>query len=734
MNEPMNGVVGGSAPWWLALAVTVGLCAALGVGAGGNLGCGGGDPGCPEIRPRDPSADPDQYPGLDPGVECRAGALVAAMTLEEKVAQMHGASILPEGDLWTTASNERLGVPGFLMVDGPRGVHAGFATTFPVGMARGATWDPALERRVGAAMGLEVAAKGGNVLLAPCVNVLRHPRWGRAQETYGEDPHHLGRMGVAFTQGAQAHVLASVKHFAANSMENNRYDVDVSLDERTLREVYLPHFRAVVREARVASVMSAYNSVNGAYCAENAALVTDILKGEWGFDGFVESDWIFGVYSTAESALAGLDIEMPAPQHYGPALVAAVQSGEVPEETINLAVRRILRKKIEHGLFDPPVVSPDVVESPDHVALAREVAQKSIVLLRNEDDTLPLDETNLTTVAVVGHLADTVNLGDRGSSLATPSMAVTPLAGIRALVGGSLDVQHFGTDTLAPGDATALAAADAVVVVVGLTNDDEGENTPVSGGDRDTLGLPPDRAALITDVAALNPCTVVVLEGGSAIAAPWLDAVGAVVMAWYPGMEGGHAIADVVFGRVNPSGRLPLTWPVDESGLPPFANDAVSVTYGYYHGYRLMDRDGLEPLFPFGHGLSYTTFSYDAVALDSDSDTSPGADTDALGADDTLVVTVDLSNTGDRAGEEVVQVYVGANGSTADRPVRDLRAFARVAIEAGDSTSVDLRVKVADLALWDVATGAWVVEPLTYTAYVGPSSRHLPLTADFTVH
>lgn len=707
--------VGGVARRRLAVAVLMGFVTTVAA----HAGCGDDDPGCPDIAPR----VADGYPALDPGVECRAAELLADMTLEEKVSQMHGASILPEDDLWTTADNERLGVPGFRMVDGPRGVHAGFATAFPVGMARGATWDPSLEQRVGAAMGLEVAAKGGNVLLAPCINVLRHPRWGRAQETYGEDPHHLGRMGVAFILGAQDHVLTSVKHFAANSMEDNRFDVDVQLDERTLREIYLPHFRAAVREARVASVMSAYNSVNGTYCAENAHLLTDILKGEWEFDGFVESDWIFGVYSTAESVQAGLDIEMPAPQFYGPALVTAVENGVVPEAVIDEAVRRILRKKLEFSLLDPIVVSPDVVESPEHVALAREVAEKSLVLLRNEGNTLPLDDNTLTTVAVVGLLADTVNLGDRGSSLATPSAAVTPLAGIQSLVGGNVDVQHYGVDTLAPADATAVSLADAAIVVVGLTNDDEGENMPVTGGDRETLDLSPERAALIAQVAALNPRTIVVLEGGSAIAAPWIDLPGAVLMAWYPGMEGGHAIANVLFGRVNPSGRLPLSWPVDESQLPLFFNEADTGTYGYYHGYRLLDRDGLDPLYPFGHGLSYTTFSYDAITLA----------TDALDPEATLVVTVDLSNTGARAGVEVVQLYVGANGSPVDRPVRDLRAFARVTLDPGESTTVELRVAATDLAIWDVATAAWVVDPLTYTAFVGPSSATLPLTADFQV-
>ncbi len=713
MSEPQLhhlGAGSGLRRWFPAAAMMIAVVIA---------GCDTGNSGCPEIRPR----NPDHYPALDPGVECRASALLASMTLQEKLAQMHGSSIIPEDDLWLTPDNERLGIPGLRMVDGPRGVHAGFATTFPVGMARGATWDPALERRVGAAMGLEVAAKGGNVLLAPCINVLRHPRWGRAQETYGEDPHHLGRMGVAFIEGAQQHVPASVKHFAANSMEDNRFDVDVELDERTLREIYLPHFRAAVQEARVASVMSAYNSVNGAYCAENAPLLTDILKGEWGFDGFVESDWIWGVYSTVPSAQAGLDIEMPAPQYYGPALQTAVENGEVDEAVVDEAVRRILRVKIEHGLFHPAEVSPDVVESAEHVALAREVAEKSIVLLRNEDAALPLDEAALNTVAVVGSLADQANLGDRGSSQATPSAAVTPLAGIQALVGGSVEIQHLGRDTLSSADATTIALADVAIVVVGLTNDDEGENSPVTGGDRETLGLSEEQATLVSDVAALNPRTIVVLEGGSAIAAPWLDQVEGVIMAWYPGMEGGHAIADVLFGRTNPSGRLPFSWPVDDSQLPPFNNEAPSVTYGYYHGYRLMDRDALEPLFPFGYGLSYTHFSYDSMVLDSAELTTA----------DTLRVTVDLTNSGAHDGDEVVQLYVGANDSTLDRPLRELRAFARVTLEAGASTSVELAVDVTDLAYWDVSEGQWQVEPLSYTVYVGPSSRVLPLTADFEV-
>jgi len=654
-------------------------------------------------------------------LESRVEDLLARMTLEEKVAQMHGLQREAIDGLYHTPANERLGIPGFRMVDGPRGVRAGKATAFPVGMARGATFDADLERRVGEAIGSETSARGGNVILAPVVNVLRHPRWGRAQETYGEDPHHLGVMGAAFIEGAQRHVVASVKHFAVNSIENNRFTVSANLDERTLREVYLPHFARAVR-AGVGSVMSAYNRVNGTWCGEHRQLLGEILKGEWGFDGFVESDWIFGTHDTAASARAGLDIEMPKARVYK-GLVAAVESGDVPLAAIDDAVRRILRIMFRFGIFDGrPGAAASVVACGAHVALAREVAARSLVLLRNENALLPLDRTKLRRIAVVGELAGRKNLGDHGSSYVSPPYTVTPLDGIQT-IGDRVETDPILSDTPSPDQLARIASADAAIVVVGLTTKDEGEGQ-IAAGDRIRLELAEAQEQLVLAVAAANPRTIVVREGGSAIVVErWIEQVGAVLLAWYPGMEGGHAIADAIFGEVNPAGRLPITFPRGEEQLPTFDNEHDEVAYGPLHGYRLADERGFEPRFPFGFGLSYTTFAYRALMME----------VTTLRPDGVLQVTVELTNTGARAGDEVVQLYVGCAGSRVTRPVRELRAFARTHLAPGQTVQVALEVPVAELAFYDVAARAWVVEEITYTAYVGPSSRELPLHASFRV-
>jgi beta-glucosidase len=683
------------------------------------LGCGG----VVETQ----SAAPEGFckvPGAD--VEARIETLLSQMTLAEKVDQMHGrGDVQAINGLWHTPDNERLGIPGFRMVDGPRGVSigAGNATAFPVGMARGATWDPALEERVGDAIGVETRAKGGSVILAPVVAVLRHPRWGRAQETYGEDPLHIGRMGVGFIDGAQQHVIASAKHFALNSIENRRYSVNVTVAERTLREIYLPHFKMAVQQAHVGSVMSAYNKVNGHYCAENPHLLHDILKGDWGFRGFVESDWDFGTRSTVPSALAGLDIEMPAPVYYGDPLIAAVEAGHVPEASIDEAVRRILRAKLCFQLdTHPPQVDPALVESPAHTSLALEVARKSIVLLKNEGAVLPLDRSRMQSIVVVGPLADVPNLGDNGSSDVGPSYVITPLQGIRNRA-GTVTVTPVAGDPLSASDRSTIAAADAAIVVVGLTKQDEGE-VVISAGDRKMLNLSTDQEQLIAEIAALNGATVVVLEGGSAITMEsWVNDVAAVLMAWYPGQEGGNAIADVLFGDVNPTAKLPITFARSADDLPPFDNRSNEVTYGYYHGYRYLDKNGTEPRFPFGYGLSYTTYRYSNLTVANRT----------LPTDGTLHVTADVTNTGSIAGDEIVQLYIGYQGSRVDRPVKDLKGFTKVHLEPGQTKTVALDVQAKDLAFYDVDAAAWEVEPITYTVEVAASSRDLPLSASFLV-
>ncbi len=688
--------------------------------------CGGDDDDGPDAGWFCPGEAPPAPPGLDPALEARVDTLLAQMTLDDKLAQMAGTSLGTVDDLWVTPANARLGIPGFHMIDGPRGVVAGHSTSFPVAMARGAAFDRDLERAIGEAIGREAAAHGADVVLAPCINVLRHPAWGRAQETYGEDSYHLGELGVAFVAGAQPHVIATAKHFAANSIEDTRFDVDVTIDARALREVYLPHFQTLVQEGRVGAIMSAYNSINGAYASENPVLLRQILKDEWGFAGPVMSDWVFGTHSAARAVTAGLDLEMPAQLEFG-ALHAEALRCEVSTAAVDDAVRRILRVKLAFALDDRPVVDPAVIESPAHAALALQAARQGAVLLRNQAGALPLDPDGAGDVAVIGLLADVANLGDEGSSQVDPSRAVTPLAGLQARFGAQRIV-HVAADALDETTTPLVAAAAAAIVVVGLTQQDEGENIPGrAGGDRDTLALSPAHEALIAQVAAASPRTIVIVEGGSAIVmSSWLADVEAVLLAWYPGQEGGTAIAELLAGDVNPSGRLPLSIPVADADLPAFDHTGVAVTYGLFHGYRWLDRMGTAPAFAFGFGLSYGDVTYAAIEIEDAS----------VRAADTVEVTVTVASV-DRAGDEVVQLYVeppaGSSAGPVERAVRELRGFQRITLTPGGTRAVVFAVPVADLARWDPDADAWVVDPGTYAVVAGPSSRQLPLRATFTV-
>jgi beta-glucosidase len=657
-------------------------------------------------------------------LETRVDQLVSQMTLDEKVTQMSGDTRISGvygTELWNVPGVERLGIPPFKMSDGPRGVgvHDG-ATAFPVAIARGASWDPKLEQRVGEAMGRELRAIGGNVLLAPAMNNLRHPSWGRSQETYGEDVHLLSRMGVAAVQGLQKYVLATPKHFTANSIERTRFQVNVTIDERTLREIYLAHFRAAVLEGGAASVMSAYNSVNGQFCGENATLLRRILKEEWGFDGFVVSDWTFGAHPS--SAVNGLDLEMPTTNVFHN-LVAQVQSGEIPEAVIDEAVTRMVRKKLQYGLDKPSPVDESVIASDEHLALAQEAATEGAVLLKNDSNALPLDKAALTRIAVIGSLADTANIGDTGSSGVRPSFVVTPLQGVQDTLGGQVAVDYVGKDVLDVADLTVIAGADAVIVVTGLTSADEGEGL-IGAGDRLDLGLSTERVKLIRDAAAANDRTIVVLEGGGAITmGDWLPDIEALLMVWYPGQMGGHAVADLLFGDANPSGKLPMTFPTSLAQLPPFDNQSLEVTYGYFHGYRYVDHNGETPQFPFGFGLSYTTFSIDNLRA-SQTQASAG---------DVVRFSVDVRNTGPVAGAEVVQLYVSYPDSAVERAVRELKGFAKVALEPGETQTVEISVPVNDLAYYDTTESGWALEGLAYEMHIGTSSRDLTLSTTLAV-
>ena len=660
-------------------------------------------------------------------IEKSVRALVAQMTLEEKIAQMAGAGsvFLPEGEqFWTVPGVERLGLPPFKMADGPRGVGTvEGATTFPVGMARGAAWDPRLEQRVGAAMGRELRAAGGNVLLAPTINNLRHPSWGRSQETYGEDAHHLARMAVAFVRGVQEYALANPKHYAVNSIEDTRFNVNVTVDERSLREVYLPQFRAAVIEGKAASLMTAYNSVNAQFCSENEQLLREILKTDWGFDGFVLSDWVLGTQSTLGSALNGLDLEMPIARFYGDNLLTAVTEGQVPESLIDEAVSRMVRKKLEFGLDRPSGLDLSEIGSKAHLALAREVAANGAVLLKNSMGALPLNASAHPSIVVAGVLADMPNTGDSGSSATRPAFVVTALQGIEELFGDMVAIEYIGRDVLNPADLARLQAADAVIVVTGLTAADEGEGL-IGAGDRLELGLSAQRTQLIRDAAAVNDRTIVVLEGGSAITmGDWLADIEALLMVWYPGQMGGYAIADLLFGEANPSGKLPITFPVSLEQLPPFDNTSLEVTYEYFHGYRYVDRNGSTPEFPFGFGLSYTSFAIDRLR----------ASQVQAGAGDVVRFSVDVKNTGTRTGAEVVQLYVNYPDSAVPRAERELKGFAKVLLEPGETQTVEIPLAVNSLAYYDVGQGAWVLEGLQHEVRLGTSSRDLPLSVTLSV-
>jgi beta-glucosidase len=642
---------------------------------------------------------------------------------------------------------ERVGIPGLRFSDGPRGVVMGHSTAFPVSMARGATYDAALEERIGEAIGAEVRAQDGNFFAGVCINLPRHPAWGRAQETYGEDPLLLGELGAALTRGVRTHVMACAKHFALNSMENARFQVDVTADDRTLHEVYLPHFRRVV-EAGVDGIMTSYNSVNGEWAGQNAQLMTDILRDQWGFEGVTVSDFILGLRDAAKSLEAGLDVEEPFRQQRAQHLPADLESGRAAWAWVERSgVRSIATQLRFEAGRTAPAPAPEAVASDAHRALAREAAARAMVLLRNEPvdgaPVLPLDASTITRVALIGRLADMPNTGDHGSSDVRATHVVTALEGLRAaLPGAQIDTVPDDDPQAA---ASAAASADVAIVVAGYTAADEGEFADPSamfapelaglfpplpegagdmavsvagseafglGGDRERLTLRAVDEEIIRAVAAANPRTVVaIVAAGAVLTESWRERVPAVLMAWYSGMEGGHALADVLLGTVDASGRLPFSIPTSEDHLPFFDRNATAITYDRFHGQRLLDKLGVDAAYPLGFGLSYTSFTL-------------GQPTARRRDEETISVDVDVTNTGDRDGRHVVQVY-GTVGDDVSAAVaageRHLLGFAPVHVGAGETVRVTVPVSLRPLAEWD-ATRRTTVTPngdvqLTVCAY-----------------
>jgi len=664
---------------------------------------------------------------------------LAQLTLEEK------ASLTSGSDSWHLKGVERLDVPRLMVTDGPHGLrkqessseHVELsrsvpATCFPTAAALGSTWDVDLVRRVGEALGRETRANQVGVLLGPGVNIKRTPLCGRNFEYVSEDPVVAGEIGTALVDGIQSQgVGTSLKHFAANNQETDRLRISADVDERTLREIYLPAFERVVRGARPWTVMCAYNKVNGTYASEHRWLLTEVLRDEWGYEGLVVSDW-GAVHDRVAALVAGLDLQMPAA---GPRpddeVVAAVREGRLAPEVLDQAVRRVLRL-VADAL--PAIDEPGTFDVDAHHALAREAAAAGAVLLKNDPvDGVPLLPLAGDDVLVVGEFARTPRYQGAGSSQVTPTRLDDALTALRGTLGADVAFEPgFGIEGTQPtaDDAalrdTAVAAARrarTVVLFLGLPAPDESE-----GYDRPRLGLPDNQLAVLRALAEVTPRIVVVLANGSAVDLPWRDQVAAILETWLGGQAGGAAVADLLTGAAGPSGRLTETIPLRLEDTPAFGNfpgEAGHVRYGegILVGYRWYDTRRVDVAYPFGHGLTYTTFRYDDLAV-----AVHGA-----GPDVRLDVRVRVTNTGTRAGAEVVQVYVGDPQASVLRPARELKAFRKVTLEPGEERDVTVELSARDLSYWHPGLRRWVVEGGAFVVEVGASSRDVRAVAEVDV-
>jgi beta-glucosidase len=631
---------------------------------------------------------------------------INSLTLQQK------ASLLSGRDFWSTTPIDDADVPSIVLTDGPHGVrhqdgtadHLGInastpATCFPPAVAVGSSWDPDVASRIGAALGREARALGVSVLLGPGINIKRSPLCGRNFEYYSEDPYLSGVLGAAQVRAQQAQgVGASVKHFAVNNQETERMRVSADVDDRTLRELYLPAFEKVVTEAQPATVMCAYNKINGVYASQHRWLLTDLLRDEWRFTGVVVSDW--GAVNDRVAALAaGLDLEMPGTGGTtDQQIVDAVRSGALDEAVVDEAVRRVL------ALIEAYPGPSGTFDADEHHALARTLAAECAVLLKNDNHALPLAAT--ADVAVIGEFAAIPRYQGSGSSRINPTRVDAALDEIRARAANVRHVASFDT-----AEAVAAArAADVAVVFAGLDDAEESE-----GFDRTTLDLPAEQVEVIRAVAGVARRTVVVLANGGVVSLEgWHDRVDAILEGFLLGQAGGGAIADLLFGAVNPSGHLAETIPMRLQDNPSYLNfpgEQQHVRYGegVMVGYRHYESVAAPVRYPFGHGLSYTTFATRAVTVE------------VTGAD-SAIVTVTVENTGDRPGKHVVQVYVATDAGPVRRPVRELRAFTKIALEPGEQRTVTLPLDRRSFAYWDIQHGRWVVAPGTYRIQVGENA------------
>ncbi|MBQ4603311.1 MAG: glycoside hydrolase family 3 C-terminal domain-containing protein, partial [Clostridia bacterium] len=548
-------------------------------------------------------------------------------------------------------------------------------------------------------------------------NLLRNPMWGRAQETYGEDPFLLGKMGAALTKAMQENgIIACPKHYALNSIEDLRFKVDAKADERTLHEVYLPHFKKCI-DAGAMSIMGAYNKVNGTYCCESKELLTDILRDKWNFEGFTLSDFFYGIYDAVRSVKSGMDMEMPYYFRYA-VLNHKLRKGELSEEDINLSAGRILKALIK-TLPNYKKQPKSVILSKEHTALARKTAGKGTVLLKNNNKILPV--SNGKKIAVVGRYANKVNVGDHGSSNVYSPYTVTAYEGLRNRFGENNVTVYNGCDTQKATEA--VENSDYIVACVGSDWLQEGEflvnlgnvkkKPKGSGGDRADLRIPSEDVELIKALSKTGKKLIVNIMGGSAyVIKEWTDLADAILFSFYSGLEGGNSLADIISGDVNPGGKLPFTIAYNDTDYPDFlhiADKEREIDYGYYHGYTLFDKKNIEPQYPFGFGLSYTDFELSDCKAEKD--------------DKKITVDVTVKNIGTVCGDEVVQVYVSSKNTEKDRPVKLLKGFKRVTVESGKSENIGIEIPVDEIRFYDPEKGDWETDK-EYTVLVGTNSRN----------
>ncbi len=654
---------------------------------------------------------------------------LSEMTLKEKVRLMQGHAMgvtikntltkgrYYNGEAYPAGGCKRLGIPPVLFTDGPRGIVMGKCTCFPVSMLRGAAFDDELEYEIGKVFAKEASALGANLYAGVCINLLRNPMWGRAQETYGEDPFLLGKMGAALTKAMQENgIIACPKHYALNSIEDLRFKVDAKADERTLHEVYLPHFKKCI-DAGAMSIMGAYNKVNGTYCCESKKLLTDILRDKWNFEGFALSDFFYGIYDAVRSVKAGMDMEMPYYFRYA-VLNNKLRKGELTEDDINLSASRILKALIK-TLPAYKKHPKSVILCNEHIKLARKTAGKGTVLLKNNNNVLPIAEGK--RIAVVGRYANKVNVGDHGSSNVFSPYAVTAYEGIKNRFGDNNVTVYNGCDTE---KATETAKnSDYVIACVGSDWLQEGEflvnlgnvkkKPKGSGGDRVDLRIPTEDVELIKALSKTGKKLIVNIMGGSAyVIKEWTDLADAILFSFYSGLEGGNALADIISGDVNPGGKLPFTIAYNDTDYPDFlhiADKEREIEYGYYHGYTLFDKKNIEPQYPFGFGLSYTGFEI--------------SDCKAEKNNEKITVTATVKNIGEVCGDEVVQVYVSSKNISEDRPVKLLKGFKRVTVESGKSEMAKIEIPIDEIKFYNPENGDWETDK-AYAVLVGTSSRN----------